>query len=144
MIGFNYLTLTPWIPSFLKPVSGELLLHITTSKRLPPKLFATYPTISSATSSSIPSPVQDGILSTVEVVNLTSGEVTLGPELPAVGSSGCSVVHEGYVYLVRAYGGAKVFHTSEVYRATGELLGHSLRIGHCILNHKPVAPSCMG
>ena len=62
--------------------------------------------------------------SSVEAVNLTSGRVTLLPELPVVGRRGCAVLHEGYVYWVRAYDGGQ--DSADVYRASGELLGPSL------------------
>ena len=65
-------------------------------------------------------PIQT-FLSTVELVNLTSGEATLGPQLPVVGLHGCAVAHEGHVYWVRAWGGGDDW-TGDVYRARGELL----------------------
>ena len=61
----------------------------------------------------------------MDIVNLATGQVTAGPQLPTFGSDGCAAVHEGYLYWVRGHGGYGygekwVGNTQHVYRATSK------------------------
>ena len=54
----------------------------------------------------------------MDIVNLATGQVTVGHQLPAFGYDGCAAVHEGYLYWVR---GSREQENTDVYRAPGEL-----------------------
>ena len=72
----------------------------------------------------------------MELVNLTTGQVAVGPQLPAFGSTGCAVVHEGYLYWVRGWDRKE---TTDVYRANGKsylglcLVGSTVQLFLCFL-----------
>lgn len=65
---------------------------------------------------------EDAVLSTLEIVNLVTGQVVEGPPLPVEGEGGCAVASNGYLYWVRGDRDSGQFGapTARVFRASGK------------------------